>query len=59
VGKTTLADAREHARQQLALLPPNLRSIDHADDSYEVVVSNGLQQQMSAARAKLLGGKTG
>jgi nicotinate phosphoribosyltransferase len=52
-GRTALASAREHARQQLAALPPGLKSLDTAESPYVVVVSDRLQEKMESMRHEL------
>jgi nicotinate phosphoribosyltransferase len=53
-GTATLAEARDHARRQLAEIPPQLRSIDRVEAPYNVIVSDALQRKMDTVRQHLL-----
>ncbi|KFI23189.1 nicotinate phosphoribosyltransferase [Nitrosococcus oceani] len=43
-GRVSLENAREHARQQMALLPPELHALQRVKLGYPVAVSNSLRQ---------------
>jgi hypothetical protein len=53
-GTATLAEARDHARRQLAEIPPYLSSIDRVEAPYKIVVSKALQRKIDAVRQQLL-----
>jgi nicotinate phosphoribosyltransferase len=42
----SLQEIREYARRQLAILPPRLASIDHADPPFQAEVSEALQDKL-------------
>ncbi|MDQ2696949.1 MAG: nicotinate phosphoribosyltransferase [Pseudomonadota bacterium] len=52
-GRATLEQARERARAQLAALPPELKSLEHAGDGYPLEVSRRLQEDTEQLRQEL------